>query len=185
MMWYFRFQQYQQISKHDIEKAIQLEFSGDIEDALLTVVRCVKNRPGFFAERLYKSMKVKQHSQCDVSTFTFPSLPRRQICVTPVWHDGPRSSPASIAPRRGPIGFAALDFTAYEPNWTQTNLTTPGYTKPAGLIESCNVTGVHHYHSLLLFLNSLEVCLRNMCDISTRSLSTLNAEVYRNMYLFF
>lgn len=51
------FQAYQQIAKHDIEKAIQREFSGDIEDGLLAVVKCVKNRPGFFAERLYKSMK--------------------------------------------------------------------------------------------------------------------------------
>ena len=52
------FQAYQAISKHDIEKAIQGEFSGDIEDALITIVKCVKNRPGFFAERLYMSMKV-------------------------------------------------------------------------------------------------------------------------------
>lgn len=49
--------EYQRITGHSLEKAIKKEFSGDIEEGLLTILRCVENRPGYFAERLYKSMK--------------------------------------------------------------------------------------------------------------------------------
>ena len=41
----------------DIDKAIKNEMSGDVERAFLTIARFVKNQPGYFAERLYKSMK--------------------------------------------------------------------------------------------------------------------------------
>ncbi|KAL6266338.1 hypothetical protein P5V15_003193 [Pogonomyrmex californicus] len=51
------FEEYQNITGHDIETAIENEFSGDIKKGLLAIVKCVKNRPGFFAEQLYKSMK--------------------------------------------------------------------------------------------------------------------------------
>ncbi|XP_015839106.1 annexin B9-like isoform X1 [Tribolium castaneum] len=51
------FQEYHRISGHDIEKAIKKEFSGDIQDGLLAVVRSIKNQPAFFAKCLYKSMK--------------------------------------------------------------------------------------------------------------------------------
>ncbi|XP_044271345.1 annexin B9-like isoform X2 [Tribolium madens] len=51
------FQEYHRISGHDIEKAIKKEFSGDIEDGLLAVVRSIKNQPAFFAKCLHKSMK--------------------------------------------------------------------------------------------------------------------------------
>jgi len=42
---------------HDIEKAIKNEFSGEAEDALLAVVRSIKNQAAFFAKCLNKSMK--------------------------------------------------------------------------------------------------------------------------------
>lgn len=42
---------------HDIEKAIKNEFSGDSEDALLAIVRSIKNQAAFFAKCLNKSMK--------------------------------------------------------------------------------------------------------------------------------
>ncbi|XP_078522812.1 annexin A4 isoform X1 [Lissotriton helveticus] len=51
------FEEYKKISKKDIEASIKSEMSGNLEDSLLAVVKCVKNRPAFFAERLYKSMK--------------------------------------------------------------------------------------------------------------------------------
>ena len=51
------FKEYSRISKKDIEKAIKSEMSGDIEDGMLAIVRCASNKPGYFAERLYKSMK--------------------------------------------------------------------------------------------------------------------------------
>ncbi|XP_077282283.1 annexin B9 isoform X1 [Temnothorax americanus] len=51
------FVEYHNITGHDIENAIENEFSGDIKKGLLAIVTCVKNRTGFFAEQLYKSMK--------------------------------------------------------------------------------------------------------------------------------
>lgn len=51
------FQEYQNLTGHDIEKAIKNEFSGEAEDALLAVVRSIKNQAAFFAKCLNKSMK--------------------------------------------------------------------------------------------------------------------------------
>ncbi|XP_012168586.1 annexin B11 isoform X2 [Bombus terrestris] len=51
------FQEYENITGHAIEDAIENEFSGDIKKGLLAIVKCVKSRAGFFAEQLYKSMK--------------------------------------------------------------------------------------------------------------------------------
>ncbi|KAK4875051.1 hypothetical protein RN001_011473 [Aquatica leii] len=50
------FDEYQRIAGHDIEQAIKGEFSGDIQQGLLAIVRAVRNLPGFFAKRLYQSM---------------------------------------------------------------------------------------------------------------------------------
>ncbi|XP_051169660.1 annexin B9-like isoform X2 [Leptopilina boulardi] len=51
------FSEYANITGHDIEEAIENEFSGDIKKALVAIVKVVKDRAGFFAEQLYKSMK--------------------------------------------------------------------------------------------------------------------------------
>jgi len=51
------FVEYEQQTGHDIEVAIKKEFSGSIEKGLLAIVKCVKSKVGFFAERLYHSMK--------------------------------------------------------------------------------------------------------------------------------
>ncbi|XP_043931585.1 annexin A6 isoform X2 [Protopterus annectens] len=51
------FQEYIKMTNHDIEQIIKEEMSGDVKDALLALVRSIKNKPGFFADRLYKSMK--------------------------------------------------------------------------------------------------------------------------------
>lgn len=50
------FLEYEKISGHDIEVAIKKEFSGSIEKGLLGIVKCVKSKVGFFAERLHASM---------------------------------------------------------------------------------------------------------------------------------
>lgn len=50
------FDEYQRIAGHDIEQAIKGEFSGDIEQGLLAVVRAIRNLPAFFAKRLHQSM---------------------------------------------------------------------------------------------------------------------------------
>ncbi|XP_012251912.1 annexin B9-like isoform X4 [Athalia rosae] len=50
------FMEYEKLSGHDIEVSIKKEFSGSIEKGLLGIVKCVKSKVGFFAERLYASM---------------------------------------------------------------------------------------------------------------------------------
>ncbi|CAH0604515.1 unnamed protein product [Chrysodeixis includens] len=51
------FNEYQFLTGHDIDDAIKAEFSGDLEKALRAIVKIVRNKPLFFAERLHKSMK--------------------------------------------------------------------------------------------------------------------------------
>ncbi|XP_030027371.1 annexin B9 isoform X1 [Manduca sexta] len=51
------FNEYQYLTGHDIDDAIKAEFSGHIEKALRAIVKVVRNKPLFFAERLHKSMK--------------------------------------------------------------------------------------------------------------------------------
>lgn len=51
------FNEYQQMCGRDIEKSICREMSGDLESGMLAVVKCIKNTPVYFAERLYKAMK--------------------------------------------------------------------------------------------------------------------------------
>jgi len=50
------FIEYQRRTGHEFEKAIQKEFSGDIESGLLAIVKSVRNKSVFFAERLHDSM---------------------------------------------------------------------------------------------------------------------------------
>lgn len=51
------FKEYSKVCKYDIEQSIKREMSGDLEDGMLAIVKCVKNKSAYFAERLYKSMK--------------------------------------------------------------------------------------------------------------------------------
>ncbi|XP_044128933.1 annexin A1-like [Bufo gargarizans] len=51
------FQRYRSYSKHDVNKALDLELKGDIENCLTAIVKCAASRAAFFAEKLYLSMK--------------------------------------------------------------------------------------------------------------------------------
>ncbi|XP_050310406.1 annexin B9-like isoform X2 [Anthonomus grandis grandis] len=51
------FQEYQNLTGHDIEKAIKNEFSGHEEQGFLAVIRSIKNQSAYFAKLLNKSMK--------------------------------------------------------------------------------------------------------------------------------
>jgi len=51
------FAHYESLSGKTMEEAIKGEMSGDVEDGMLAIVKCVRGRSKYFAERLYKSMK--------------------------------------------------------------------------------------------------------------------------------
>ncbi|XP_015522932.1 annexin B9 isoform X2 [Neodiprion pinetum] len=50
------FQEYERLSGSDLEDTIKKEFSGSIEDGYLAVVKCARDKTGYFAERLHKAM---------------------------------------------------------------------------------------------------------------------------------
>ncbi|XP_050967154.1 annexin A1a [Labeo rohita] len=51
------FQLYSKYSKVDVAKALDLELKGDIENCLISVVKCAGNKSAFFAEKLNQAMK--------------------------------------------------------------------------------------------------------------------------------
>ncbi|KAL8592334.1 hypothetical protein ACOMHN_044270 [Nucella lapillus] len=51
------FDAYSRVSGKDIEHAIRSEMSGDLATGMLTIVRMIRSKHGYFAERLYHSMK--------------------------------------------------------------------------------------------------------------------------------
>nr|XP_009503301.1 PREDICTED: annexin A1 [Phalacrocorax carbo] len=51
------FQKYTKYSKHDMNKVLDLELKGDIENCLTTIVKCATSKPAFFAEKLHLAMK--------------------------------------------------------------------------------------------------------------------------------
>lgn len=51
------FQQYKQFSSRTVEQAIISEMSGDLKNGMLAIVKCAQDKPRFFAEKLYHSMK--------------------------------------------------------------------------------------------------------------------------------
>ncbi|XP_061857162.1 annexin A7 isoform X2 [Colius striatus] len=48
---------YSRVANRDLLSSIDREFSGNVERGLKTILQCALNRPAFFAERLYHSMK--------------------------------------------------------------------------------------------------------------------------------
>ncbi|KAL5111960.1 Annexin A7 [Taenia crassiceps] len=51
------FEEYAKMSKKTVEDALKSEMSGDLLRAFLSVVRCIQNKPAFFAKILHRSMK--------------------------------------------------------------------------------------------------------------------------------
>lgn len=51
------FEEYRKISQYDIIRTIEHEMSGDLAIAMKAVAQCVKEKPVYFADRLYKAMK--------------------------------------------------------------------------------------------------------------------------------
>lgn len=51
------FEAYYQICQCDIQKAIKKEMSGDVENAFLAIIKCIRNKSGYFAELLNNAMK--------------------------------------------------------------------------------------------------------------------------------
>ncbi|KAF6280426.1 annexin A6 [Rhinolophus ferrumequinum] len=51
------FQEFIKMTNYDVEHTIKKEMSGDVKDAFVAIVQSVKNKPLFFADKLYKSMK--------------------------------------------------------------------------------------------------------------------------------
>lgn len=49
-------QEYEKLTGNTLEKDIKKEFSGDIEDGMVSVLRCALNRSQFFAKCLHKSI---------------------------------------------------------------------------------------------------------------------------------
>jgi len=49
--------EYNRISRNDLETAIDKEVSGNLKLCMLSIIRAARDRNGFFAERLFNSMK--------------------------------------------------------------------------------------------------------------------------------
>jgi len=50
------FAEYERLANKDIEESIKKEFSGSVQKGLLGIVKCVKSKVGYFAERLHDAM---------------------------------------------------------------------------------------------------------------------------------
>lgn len=51
------FNEYERLTGNSLEDTIKSEFSGALEDGYLAVVRCARDKTGYFAKRLHKAMK--------------------------------------------------------------------------------------------------------------------------------
>ncbi|XP_078041660.1 annexin B9 isoform X1 [Augochlora pura] len=51
------FDEYERLTGNSLETTIKSEFSGAVEDGYLAVVRCARDKTGYFAKRLNKAMK--------------------------------------------------------------------------------------------------------------------------------
>jgi len=50
------FHEYERLTGRSFEKAVEREFSGDVETGMLAVVKSAKNRAAYFAERIHESV---------------------------------------------------------------------------------------------------------------------------------
>uniref|UniRef100_A0A8C1R8W3 Annexin n=1 Tax=Cyprinus carpio TaxID=7962 RepID=A0A8C1R8W3_CYPCA len=68
--------EYKNISGKTLQKSIEKEMSGKLEDLLVAVVKCVMSTPAYFAEKIYKSMK---GAGTDENTLTRVMVSRGEI----------------------------------------------------------------------------------------------------------
>lgn len=59
----FVFQEYEDITGRSLFEAIELETTGDLKKALLTLVSCVENTAAFFARKLYKLIRDSEQNE--------------------------------------------------------------------------------------------------------------------------
>lgn len=81
------FDEYQKITGRSIEQAINNEFSGDIRDGLLAIIKAIRNRPAYFAELLHASMSGLGTRDTDLvriigTHFSFPRVDIIIVLVT-------------------------------------------------------------------------------------------------------
>uniref|UniRef100_A0A4X1TSN0 Annexin n=1 Tax=Sus scrofa TaxID=9823 RepID=A0A4X1TSN0_PIG len=69
------FQEFVKMTNYDVEHTIK-EMSGDVRDVFVAIVQSVKNKPLFFADKLYKSMK---GAGTDEKTLTRIMISRSEI----------------------------------------------------------------------------------------------------------
>uniref|UniRef100_A0A8D0PN39 Annexin n=1 Tax=Sus scrofa TaxID=9823 RepID=A0A8D0PN39_PIG len=70
------FQEFVKMTNYDVEHTIKKEMSGDVRDVFVAIVQSVKNKPLFFADKLYKSMK---GAGTDEKTLTRIMISRSEI----------------------------------------------------------------------------------------------------------
>ncbi|XP_074151044.1 annexin A2 isoform X1 [Sminthopsis crassicaudata] len=58
-LFFIVFERYKSYSPYDMLESIKKEVKGDLENAFLNLVQCIQNKPLYFADRLYDSMKGK------------------------------------------------------------------------------------------------------------------------------
>uniref|UniRef100_A0A673FT46 Annexin n=1 Tax=Sinocyclocheilus rhinocerous TaxID=307959 RepID=A0A673FT46_9TELE len=68
--------EYKNISGKTLQKSIEKEISGDLEELLVAIVKCVMSTPAYFAEKVYKSMK---GAGTDETTLTRVMVSRGEI----------------------------------------------------------------------------------------------------------
>uniref|UniRef100_A0A8C1WQ11 Annexin n=1 Tax=Cyprinus carpio TaxID=7962 RepID=A0A8C1WQ11_CYPCA len=68
--------EYKNISGKTLQKSIEKEISGDLEELLVAIVKCVMSTPAYFAEKIYKSMK---GAGTDETTLTRVMVSRGEI----------------------------------------------------------------------------------------------------------
>ncbi|XP_048044124.1 annexin A3-like [Megalobrama amblycephala] len=68
--------EYKNISGKTLQKSIEKEMSGNLEELLVAIVKCAVSTPAYFAEKLYKSMK---GAGTDETTLTRVMVSRGEI----------------------------------------------------------------------------------------------------------
>ncbi|KAJ8404523.1 hypothetical protein AAFF_G00337900 [Aldrovandia affinis] len=68
--------EYKNVSGKTLQQSIENEMSGNLEDLLVAIVKCVKSVPAYLAERLFKSMK---GTGTDEATLTRIMVSRSEI----------------------------------------------------------------------------------------------------------